>query len=251
METQVTHDVRAAEGLARSAVYRFLSLAFLPPEDGLETLRAQGAAATDLLRRYQSPGEKAAMAEAACRVLAASDGAALREEYYRIFGHQISRDCPLYETQYGGAHIFQQAQQLADIAGFYLAFGLEAADGVHERADHISLELEFMQALTFREAYARMHHGPGEVDLLQEAQRAFLRDHLSHWVPVLARLIRQRGDGFYRDVADLAASFVAADAAAQGLPPAEEAEYSPPVSLEGEGSAFPCGTEACPLEPQS
>jgi len=250
METQVTHDVLAAEALARSAVYRFLSRAFLPPEDGLETMRTEGDEAAGLLRRHLSVGESAAAAEVAGRLLAATDGAALREEYYHIFGHQISRDCPVYETQYDAGHVFQQAQQLADIAGFYLAFGLEVAEGVGERADHVSLELEFMQALTFREAYARTHHGPGEVDLLREAQRSFLRDHLARWLPVLARLVRPRTEGFYRDLADLAASFVASDAAALGLPAAEEAALPSARDVDLDGRA-PCGAEQCPLEPST
>src|SRR3990172_587908 len=162
----------------------------------------------------------------------------------------IIRDGSRYETQYGAGHVFQQAQQLADIAGFYLAFGLEVAEGVGERADHISLELEFMQALTFREAYARTHHGPGEVDLLREAQRSFLRDHLARWLPVLARLVRPRTEGFYRYLADLAGSFVAADAAALGLPAAEEAALPSPQDLNPNGMA-PCGAEQCPLEPST
>src|SRR3989304_1633468 len=190
METQVTHDVLAAEALARSAVYRFLSRAFLPPEDGLETMRTEGDEAAGLLRRHLSVGESAAAAEVAGRLLAATDGAALREEYYHIFGHQISRDCPVYETQYDAGHVFQQAQQLADIAGFYLAFGLEVAEGVGERADHVSLELEFMQALTFREAYARTHHGDGIGDGLLRDPRIEFTLPLPPYLPILARLVR-------------------------------------------------------------
>ncbi len=246
----------AAVALARSAVYRFLSLAFCPPAEDLSALRAEGAAlgqALDGLRDASDGGGVAA--EDLLRVLQDADGAALRAGYHHVFGHQASADCPLYETPYVAAEIFQQAQHLADIAGFYRAFGLEAAEDAGERADHIGLELEFMGALAYREAYALVHHGPAEVALLREAQRAFLRDHLARWVPLLARQVGRRTEGFYRHLADLAAAWVTREAAAFGLPPAEGAG----VTLAAAGVALPaedpqaqaaaaCTAERCPLD---
>ena len=249
MSSSVTAESPIAEALARSAVYRFLSLAFLPPGDSLEPLREECAAALRALA--SGPDREAARgaaAEAASRQLETASGQALRGEYYRIFGHQISRDCPLYETQYEAREIFQQTQQLADIAGFYLAFGLEMADGVHERPDHLALELEFLQLLCFREAYARTHHSPAEVAILRDAQHLFLRDHLCRWVPVLARLIGRKGESLYLDLARLAAATVAADASAFGLL-VEEAVYEPPSSVEPEAASLPCGAATCPIQP--
>lgn len=255
-------DTRAAVALARSAVYRFLSLAFFPPAEDLDALRAEGAALGRALGGLRDAVDGGGVtvdgggvtAEDLLRVLQDADGAALRAGYHHVFGHQASGDCPLYETPYVAAEIFQQAQHLADIAGFYRAFGLEAAEDAGERVDHISLELEFMGALAYREAYALAHHGPAEVALLQEAQRAFLRDHLARWVPLLARQVGRRAEGFYRHLADLAAAWVAREAAAFGLPAEDAAGVTLPdagVTLPAEDlpvRAAACTEERCPLD---
>lgn len=242
-------DAAVESAPARSTLYRFLSLGWWPPEDGLEALAAEEALAE--VHRAAARLGHADLADHAAAVgarLRQTGAADLREEYRRLFGHQIARDCPLHETQYGGSHIFQQTQQLADIAGFYLAFGLDLADGIGERADHLSLELEFMHALAFRQAYAAVHHGAEEVALLHEAQRAFLRDHLGRWVPTFARLVARRGAGFYSDLAGLLAAFVLSEAAAFGLPADDEAELAPPASLDPEDSGGACGPDRCPLD---
>lgn len=231
------------EALRRSAAYRFLSLALLPGGDDSGAPLHTVADALGDFRAVTSDGHGVPqeMIENVAQRLRHLSDAALAEEYYRTFGHQISKDCPLYETQYGAGHVFQQAQELADIAGFYRAFGLEVAESAGERPDHIGLELEFMHVLTYREAYARLHHGPDQVAQLREAQHAFLRDHLSRWVPVLARLVRRRTDGIYRHLADLAAAWVAADAAALNLHAIDEVEYRPEPSLDPAESLPTCG----------
>lgn len=247
-----------AVALARSAVYRFLSLAFLPPAEELSVLRSEGTAllrALDGLRAAEGDATRGSVvAGDLLASLGNTDGPALRAHYHQVFGHQACADCPLYETPYVAAEIFQQAQQLADIAGFYRAFGLEVAEEAGERLDHASLELEFMGALAYREAYALVHHGPAEVTLLQEAQRAFLRDHLARWVPLLARLVRRRAEGFYRHLADLAEAWIAGEAAAFGVATADATG----VSLPGAGMTLPtqdpqvqpvmCTGERCPLD---
>lgn len=242
-EAQVRDEGAAAESLGRSTTYRFLSLVFLPAQDDPDVLIQEGAEAIGVLRTIASDngGVSVETIEIVARLLHDAAGPALRDEYYRTFGHQISKDCPLYETQYGAGHVFQQAQQLADIAGFYRAFGLEVADSAGERADHLSLELEFMQVLTYREAYARLHHGVDRVAQLRDAQQAFLRDHLSRWVPVLARLVKRRTNGVYRHLIDLAAAWVAVDATSLGLPAVEEVEYQPEPSLDPAESPPSCG----------
>jgi len=242
-EAQVSDEGGAAEALGRSTVYRFLSLVFLPTQDDPDGWPRAGTEALSVLRGMASDGRAVPLetVEHVARLLHDDAGPALREEYDRTFGHQISKDCPLYETQYGTGHVFQQAQQLADIAGFYRAFGLEVADGAGERVDHLSLELEFMHALTYREAYARLHHGADHVAQLREAQQAFLRDHLSRWVPILARLVGRKTHGVYRHLVDLAAAWVAVEATALGLPAAEEVEYQPEPPLDPAENMPSCG----------
>ena len=252
-EAQVRDEGAAAEALGRSTTYRFLSLVFLPAQDDPGGLIQEGAEALGALRSMVSDRGAVPLEtiEIVARLLHDDESPALREEYHRTFGHQISKDCPLYETQYGAGHVFQQAQQLADIAGFYRAFGLEVADGAGERADHLSLELEFMHVLTYREAYARLHHGADRVTQLRDAQQAFLRDHLSRWVPVLARLVRLRTDGVYRHLVDLAAAWVAVEATALGLAAGEEVEYQPEPPLDPAEGPPSCSLNLDSILPQS
>jgi TorA maturation chaperone TorD len=144
----------------------------------------------------------------------------LREEYEYIFGHVISKDCPPYETNYGKTHIFMQTQQLSDVAAFYRAFYMDVSDDAKERIDHIGIELEFMHFLTYKEAYARQHHGEEQAQICVDAQRKFLKEHLGRWAPLLARLMRRLElRGFYGALAALLENFLAADCRTLGVTP--------------------------------
>jgi nitrate reductase assembly molybdenum cofactor insertion protein NarJ len=73
--------------------------------------------------------------------------------------------------------------RLADIAGFYSAFGLAVS---RERPDHIVAELEFMSFLLLSEAEARTDGEPERAEIAADAARVFLRDHLGTWVTAWA-----------------------------------------------------------------
>ena len=84
----------------------------------------------------------------------------IRAEYDRVFGLVIPKECPPYETEYyPTSQAFQRSQQLADIAGFYRAFGLEPSSANPERPDHITLELEFMAFLLTKKRLAAATDG--------------------------------------------------------------------------------------------
>ncbi len=98
---------------------------------------------------------------------------------------------------------------LADLVGFYKAFGLENAGDL--TVDHFSVETEFMAHLILKEAYATSR-GNGEMEeIIRDAEKKFLRDHLSRSVVYLAAL-RQKlpelaeiaafGESFLKDELD-------------------------------------------------
>jgi DMSO reductase family type II enzyme chaperone len=212
-------DADAATALCRSALYEALALGFRPP-------------APETAARLATPAGAAGLVAAAgvldahalgplVRRLAATDTrpAALDAAYRRVAGHTTRGEAPLYETEYGSADLFQQPQELADLAGFYGAFGLVAAPGGHERPDHVACEAEFLMFLARKEAHALEQGDGAMLEVTRRAARLFLRDHFGRFVPALAaRLERADPDGFYGALGALAAAFVAAECARADVP---------------------------------
>lgn len=124
-------------------------------------------------------------------------------EHGRVFGLAGTRECSPYETEYHpNEEVFFRSQQMADIAGFYRAFGLSVSPARHERVDHIALELEFVAFLLMKKRLLRSRqNGAREGELLavvQEARRAFCGDHLSWWAPSFTVALRRKsGGGLY------------------------------------------------------
>lgn len=125
------------------------------------------------------------------------------EEFDRVFGLLISQECPPYETEYcPQTFSVYRSHQLADIAGFYRAFGLEPSRKSPERHDHIALELEFMAWLNAKTLYALEQGDEDHAKLCQDAQVHFFRDHLAWWTTAFALALRRKADGI-RDERDL------------------------------------------------
>lgn len=93
----------------------------------------------------------------------------LRLEYDRLFRQS---ELWLYGAEYKIKNEFQRAQDLADINGFYRAFGLETDK---DRPDSLPCELEFMHYLIFKELNAQSEE---KSFLCQDAQKKFFREHL-------------------------------------------------------------------------
>jgi len=128
-------------------------------------------------------------------------------EYDRAFGLVPSREFPPYETEYlANSEPSFRAQQLADVAGYYLAFGLRPGRGLGERADHIALELEFMALLI---GLRQRAGSADEAAVCWDAEESFFRDHLAWWVPAFARVLGQKApDSPYATVARVLAAFL-------------------------------------------
>lgn len=81
---------------------------------------------------------------------------------------------------------------LADIAGFYRAFGFQVAG---ERPDHIVPELEFMALLHVKEAYALASSDEDGARVCADARRKFVQEHLGVWLPRLSQRIDEQVPG--------------------------------------------------------
>jgi TorA maturation chaperone TorD len=244
----------AAIDLARECLYRFLGVALTDPAANTWLLlldpdsRRLAAGAADLLREEagarptalgfgELPPGGLDLAPLLAELL--RPRAELIAEYDRVFGLVPSRECPPYETEYHRtAEPFFRAQQLADVAGFYRAFGLEPSRGQPERPDHLALELEFLAFLLAKKRLA-LDRSDGDNDgtararVCAEAEAAFFRDHLAWWVPSFGTGLRRKaGEGFYAAVGRALAALTPAERARFGVPaprlPLQAALIEPP-----------------------
>lgn len=140
------------------------------------------------------------------------------DQYELCFGHTAHSKVPPYELEYGEEHSHRQPQELADIAAFYHAFGLGVSQQAHERADHISVECEFMSFLLYKEAYALEHDGEEKASICRQASVDFLSCHLGRWVVSFThRLSQHAGQTLMGRMGDFAFSFINQDCQRCGI----------------------------------
>ena len=236
--------------IVRFRVYRHFARLFAQPEAALfESIRAEAAVISEGIREaFAASGSAGADPSAAAATLrdalAAASFESFAREHARVFGPIIGKDCPPYETQFGSSLVFQQAQRLADVSGFYRAFGLKPSSAAAERLDHLSLELEFMAFLAARD----LATGPS-AEREEEAARVrssaaadFLREHLLPWVPhFVDRLSQRAGRGVLGAAGTALVAFLLADARLRGVDPESVDRFDLlPPSAEPEGSCFEC-----------
>lgn len=198
----------------------------------------------DIGRRIEENAKRAKAYRDLSRRLLIPEEEGLQSEYVRLFGHALSPDCPPYETHYGTRHVFQQTRELADISGFYRAFGVEPSDSGHERADHIAVELEFMGYLAVKEAHALETGRSEEASLCRDAQKKFMEDHLGRWGEDFAARLSQKSSGHYGRLADSLQELIQLECRSLGAAPKKVSHvgFGPPEASE---PCFPCGG-SCP-----
>ncbi len=141
----------------------------------------------------------------------ALEGIAL--EYDRLFTATGNVLIPIYETEYGMDSVFAKTKELADLNGFYQAFGLELGkDSQGERPDHLMIQLEFMAALLIKEAYARNEGWEDKANVSFEARKRFLKDHIGRWGPAFCLMVKHKTEvEFYRKLGELTADLINKD----------------------------------------
>ncbi|MCG3130756.1 MAG: Chaperone protein TorD [Phycisphaerae bacterium] len=218
-------DARTCELLG--GLYALLSNAFTFPdaawfvsfrrESCWEAVRVRAADADAALAAHVSEAERRLRRIRSARGDAGALSA-LQEDYARLFGHAVRGSCPPYELEYGRRDILQQSPQLADIGGFYAAFGLSLEDSARERLDHVSVECDFLARLCCLEAEAAVADDAERARVAADAHRAFLADHLGKWAPAFARQVSDADpDGFFGGAAKLLAAGIELDAARREL----------------------------------
>ncbi|MBE0610281.1 MAG: molecular chaperone TorD family protein [Dehalococcoidia bacterium] len=182
---------------ARVAGYSLLAHTFAYPDaERIAAIREAGA-------EFAAMGLQSPLSGLA-RLAMTATAEEMEAEYVRLCTLSSSPDCPTFETAYFSADATQQTTRMADIAGFYRAFGVDATSG-GMRPDDLPVELEFMSFLCQKEAYATEHLGAPRMKQAARAQRMFLDEHLGCWGAAFGRRIAPRATpGHFYQVAGLA-----------------------------------------------
>lgn len=200
--------VSAASAASRSRVYALLSAALAYPEVEVADQLASGRFSARLARAVLALPFPLGLDG----LLDGGAGADPGQAYLAAFdvGSEAGPPCP----PYGGEHLGYRLGIMADVLRYYRFFGLRLEQGRRERPDHLATELEFLHALTFKEA-AELARG-GSVGPLRQAQRDFLRFHLEEFTAAVAERLAGRRAPFYPALAALAAAFCRAERAYLG-----------------------------------
>lgn len=250
--------IEASTAQARSAAYRLIGLGFTYPDNEWAEMilasshwaswpdllgQVDGGAAGQVLD-VRSKAESVLIGWARGEITGLNE---LQETFVELFGHTVCGNCPPYEFEYGWSEIIQRASELADVAGFYSAFGLELGAQSAERPDHVSAECEFMCVLCAKEAHAAAEEHERDRDTARQAQRSFLRDHLARWLPAFAqRVERMDSDGLYGAVARFASAFVDGECRRFGMTAGPSRLELRPIDPKREAT-INCGVEeSCP-----
>lgn len=187
---------QSAKAACRSTIYRLLSLGFFYPEaDNLALLRSGTQEAVACLELLGYTPLLPILRSAREALPPTSEE--LEKHYLETWGHTASSGCSPYEMEYSPAHVFQKTHGLADVSGFYHAFGLKTSSQTRERPDHLSLELEFMHFLAWKEAHAlKQGHDTEKIAICRQAQAKFLQEHLG-WVSLFASRLTQKVEGSF------------------------------------------------------
>ena len=219
----------ADDALARAIVYRTLSIGFQAPTD--DRLHGVGAregfpVPTAALRHLERSPANAMLEGAAERLasVAPVDEETLAASFARLFGHTLRGPICACETEYGADNSFHQPQQLADISGYYLAFGLRPFVASEARVDHIACELEFMDFLSRKQALLAASEelqSPPDLETAEAtrlAERAFLKDHLARFGRAFAtRLVTEEPDGYFGALGHTLLAFLSAECERLGV----------------------------------
>jgi DMSO reductase family type II enzyme chaperone len=174
--------------LARALLYHAAARLFSYPDDGLsDTLATAQLVASALPDGGVLEQHVADVVAAWMEAEESESGAA--GEYTWLFQRNVR--CPLHETAYDSERRVAMAHDMAEIAGYYAAFGVKVSEVFRDLPDHLSMELEFISYLYAKEAYALEHNEKGHAKVCREARQQFLREHLAHWFPAFAERARQ------------------------------------------------------------
>ena len=121
----------------------------------------------------------------------------IQNENVSIFGHTLSKQTAPYALEHlKSTDVFFRTQKLADLNGFYQAFGMEVE--CVERADHIATQTEFLSYLILKELVAIKKNLEEEIEICQKAFIDFHQEHFFDWAKMFSENLIEKVEGeFY------------------------------------------------------
>ncbi|MGH3077487.1 MAG: TorD/DmsD family molecular chaperone [Gaiellaceae bacterium] len=218
-------------GTGRAALWRLLSLGSAHPS--AESFAEVEALAEAVLELEGSPAVGELLA-----AIRASTPEELEAERQSLFGGSVA--VAPYEGSYEVDPV-RQGRQLADVAGFYRAFGAEAHGPAAERPDHVGCELEFLAFLELERMLLAESDDESGADLVDEIAGSFVRDHAGRWLPAFFAGVREaaKAGSVFAALAALGERAVAEEVERRGVEPSPLPRRHARLSVEQD--AFDCG----------
>lgn len=224
--------------LTRAALYRLLARAFAYPSPGhvAEVREGFSALSIELEKGPDAIGRYLPRARRAWRQ---AEEESLSADYLRLFA--TGGPVRLHETAFGDARRFAGREvELADLSGFYAAFGFGLSPSNPDLPDHFSVELEFLGLLLVKEAWARMRGWRRESHVTADAVSRFLEQHLGRWLEPLGASLHDASAGSpWRELADLAIAAVNDECRQRRVRPQPFAGPLAPDALQAESFICP------------
>jgi TorA maturation chaperone TorD len=139
----------------------------------------------------------------------------LAEEYAHLFlgpGKHISPHESVHHERDGGDWGQLWGRSTVEVKKFIESTGLSYDSSYTGMPDHISVELEFMEALARHEEQAWSEDDEEEAFRCLAMERRFLEEHLNRWVPAFCDKVTAAAElSFYRELAGLTRRFIEFD----------------------------------------
>jgi TorA maturation chaperone TorD len=135
----------------------------------------------------------------------------LSRDWTRLF-RGVVRDgiLPPYESLYQAERLQKKTAQ--EINRLFSKMGVQVPEEWHQPSDYIGVELDFMRLLCEKEWRHRDNGEPNALREAVEAEKSFLEDHLTLWVPIFCeRMLKEAREEYYLGIAHLTLGFVGFD----------------------------------------
>ncbi|MEJ5338484.1 MAG: molecular chaperone [Aquificaceae bacterium] len=220
--------------LYKAFLYKFISLAFeYPGEDSLKALKESLEDLSLSLRNLGIDFDVEALKACLQEYEGEERLLDLQCDWNSLFATSLK--APSWETAYELEKAGRKAQELADIEGFYRAFGLEVRQGYEP--DGLIPQLEFLSLLLLKKVHADEAE---KAEIASKGYEYFFRDHLGRWYRLFCQLVEEETqEEYYRLMSKLMRSFLDRERQEIGVV-LDLIEYRKEML---EGSTWECGIE--------